>query len=190
MYRLARLARLLFAGLVALALGVSSARATSGPSADEYAVKAAFLLNFAKFVEWPASVFQSDRTPLIIGVLGEDPFGPVLDEAVSGQAVGGHPLVVRRLERGDPLRGTHILFVARSESSRVQFILDQLGSSPTLTVSDIEQFTEDGGIIELYLDKSKVRFAINTAATGPLLISSRLLALARIIDRDGGRGTR
>jgi len=145
--------------------------------ADEYRVKAAMLLNFAKFVEWPAGAFSAPTTPLTVCVIGVDPFGSVIDEAFTGR-IGGRPVITRRLTDVEP--GCHLLFVSGSERKRMAFIADRLRLAGVLTVSDDEGFGAVGGMIELFTQAESVQFNIypNAVEQSGLRASSRLIALA------------
>lgn len=150
--------------------------------APEYDVKAAFLFNFVKFVEWPANAFAEERAPVTICVYGEDPFGPALDAVVQGEKVGERSLLVQRPDSLDSLGGCHVLFVSRSEAERTGEVLARVAGKPVLTVADTEGFLQDGGVINFVLEGSKVRFLINQKAAerNGLRISSRLLRLAML----------
>ncbi len=152
--------------------------AATAPS--EYQIKAAFLFNFARFVEWPERAFPGPRTPLSICILGEDPFGGELDRMVAGKNVEGHPVDVRRLRREAETAGCHVLFLGAAENDRAPGVLAALGGSPTLTVGEQSAFGDAGGTIAMSLEKSRVAFEVNLAAAGRagLKISSRLLKLA------------
>lgn len=167
-----------------LALALLSLVATAGATRaeeglGEYRLKGAFLYHFFSFVEWPEA---SLREPTLC-VVGDDPFGAALDE-LAGKVVRGKALAVVRVSTGDPPPAScSILFVARSEAYRWRSIARGL-SAGTLTVSDIERFAQDGGVIEMYLQNRKVRLAVNqaNARAAGLSISSRLLALAERVD--------
>ena len=187
--RLAGFARLVLA--VGLALLQGSAILAAEPSAGEpsrdtsleYDVKAAFLFNFAKFVEWPEDRPEGDRSALVIGVLGVDPFGGALDAAVRDKTVNGRALSVKRFREVKDLAPCQILFISASETRRLPEILSRLGGTPILTVGEPEAFTREGGIIRFVTEDNKVRFEINVEAAerANLRISSKLLALARIV---------
>jgi hypothetical protein len=150
-------------------------------SSDEYAVKAAFLYNFAKFIEWPAGSFSSEQSPLVICIAGQDPFNSRLD-AFSSKTVSGRKITVRRLSQMEDHDACHILFISRSEKGQIQTIINSIKNRNILTVSDMTSFSRAGGIISLYMEEDRMRFEINLSAaerTG-LRISSNLLALARI----------
>ena len=148
---------------------------------NEYQVKAAFLYNFAKFVDWPAEAFGGSNGTLIIGVVGDDPFGGALDQAINGKSIGGRSLAVRRLKWGQDLRSCHILYISSSERKHLSQIIQSLRGASVLTVGDMGQFNQQGGIINFILEASKVRFEINSrgADQARLRISSKLLALAK-----------
>src|SRR5439155_3469348 len=137
-----RIPGLIFAWL--LAAGGGSAQ-DSSPS--EYQVKAAFLFHFAKFVEWPPTAFAEPGSPLVIGVLGENPFGEVLQATVRGKSLNNRPLAVREVRTTSECTNCHILFISSSEKKRLPEILKGLQGSAVLTVSEIDRFTESGGII-------------------------------------------
>ena len=166
--------------LVLILSGIFQARAQES---KEYQIKAAFLFNFAQFVEWPSAAFADSQTPISIGVLGDDPFGAVLDQTVQGETIHSRKLVVQRSRRLEDLKGCHLLFISKSEKSRVGDILSGLGSSSVLTVSETESFARRGGIINFYLDGNKVRFEINAQAAQQkgIKISSQLLKLGKAV---------
>jgi len=147
---------------------------------SEYDVKAAFLFNFTKFVEWPPAAFADEHSLLKICVLGEDPFGKPLRELATGE-VGGRRLTLKYLENLSHLESCHVLFVCRSERDRLPRILVDLHTAPVLTVGDTPGFTDQGGMINFILEGTKVRFDVNQEAAerAGLKISSRLLALAK-----------
>ncbi|HWD17899.1 MAG TPA: YfiR family protein [Verrucomicrobiae bacterium] len=146
----------------------------------EYQIKAAFLFNFAKFVEWPPAALGSDTAPMIIGVLGDNPFHNDLERTIQNKAVGGHPLLVKYLRAPDEAVRCQILFISSSEKARLPQILQAVKGASVLTVSEMDHFTTSGGMINLVLQADKIHFQINnTAATDVRLkISSKLLALA------------
>ena len=144
----------------------------------EYTVKAAYLYKFAPFVEWPPTAFASAASPFQLCVLGRDPFGASLDQAVSGQRVGGRPVAVRRLERVDAGSGCHLLYLGASRNQTADEALRAVRGSPILTVADGGR--EVGAIIRFVVRDNRVRFEIDTgaAAANHVTISSKLLALA------------
>jgi hypothetical protein len=159
---------------------------TAGPSEDgldEYQVKAAFLYNFAKFVVWPAGTFSTSREPLVICILGQNPFGHSLEEAVAGKAIDGRALIIRSIVNVKQIVACQVLFVASTESKRSMPIIGAISPPGVLTIEDSDAFGTEGEVINLRLDEGKVRFDINVQAAerAKLKISSRLLALAHII---------
>jgi hypothetical protein len=159
----------------------SSAR--SAPTA-EYRVKAAFLLNFTHFVEWPADAFAGRDAPLVICVIGVDPFGEALDQIIEGESTDHRRIIVRRSNSAAHSQTCHLVFISRSEGQRIDEVLDAIGSSaPVLTVSDIDRFVRHGGTIGFLLDRNRVRFEIglNTAQRRRLKLRSQLLSLGRIV---------
>lgn len=156
--------------------------AEENPAVAEYQVKAAYLYNFTKFTDWPENAFASNNAPIVIGVMGEDPFGKTLDDLVSGEIVRGHPLTVKRLHDGEDLLGCQVLFICRSEKDQLSSLLQNLKGKPVLTVSDITGFADKGGMVNFVLAKEKVKLEINQATSeeAGLKISAKLLKLARI----------
>jgi hypothetical protein len=167
-------------------MGVQSGAAqTVQASASE--VQAVFLFNFAQFVDWPAEAFSDSRAPLVIGILGKDPFGDFLDETVRGETVRGRSFRVDRYRRVEEVRECHILFISRSETKRVDSILAALKDKPILTVSNDDDLERGGGIIRFILDKSKIRLSVDleAAQAARLTFSSKLLRSAQIVPRSG-----
>lgn len=149
----------------------------------EYQLKAVFLFNFAQFVEWPPQAFPDAQAPLVIGVLGRDPFGAYLDETVSGETVNDRSLVVRRYRRVEEIKTCHVLFISRSEVDRLEQILASLRHRNILTVSDTEGAAQRGVTIRFVTEKNKIRLRINleAAKAANLVISSKLLRPAEIV---------
>lgn len=148
--------------------------------AREAKVKAAFLLNFARYVEWPENAFASSNSPVVIAVLGEDLLQGNLDATVEGKTVERHPVQVKRARRASDLGDCHVVFVCPSERDRLRSELAQLRSKPILTVSELDGFTSQGGMILLRKKQGMMRFEINREAAerAGLKISSKLLKLA------------
>jgi YfiR/HmsC-like len=161
----------------ASALSVSGQTSTS----PEYQVKAVFLFNLAQFVEWPPKAFSGPESPLVIGVLGEDPFGSYLDETLRGEKVNNRPLQLQRYRRAAEIKVCHVLFISRSESDRLDQILSSLRGRSILTVSDIDDFIIRGGMIRLVTERNKIRIRIGLDAVraANLTVSSKLLRLAQ-----------
>jgi hypothetical protein len=149
----------------------------------EYQVKAAFLFNFAQFVDWPSSVFSDADTPLAICVLGDDPFGSYLDEIVRGEQVNSRRLTIQRFRAPAELKGCQVLFISRSESPSMDKALASAKGMEALTVSDVGDFAARGGIIQLSTESGKIRLKINVnaAKASNLVISSKLLRSAEIV---------
>jgi uncharacterized protein DUF4154 len=150
---------------------------------DEYQVKAAFLYNFTKFVEWPPDLFESSDSPFGVCVLGQNLFGHALHEAARGKTVNGRMVVVYGIPDARAASRCQILFVSASERKRFGAILGELRTGGVLTVGETEGFIEAGGIINLKLDGGKIQIQINinAAEQAGLRISSKLLSLAQII---------
>ncbi len=145
----------------------------------EYRIKAAFLYNFAKFVEWPAEAFEDDDATLILGVFGDDPFGAAL-QSLSGKTVRGRRLTIKRFDSLLDLDQCHILFITSSTQEQQQKALESLQGSNVLTVGEMQRFAQMGGIINFVIRNNKLRFEINLDAgkRAGLMISSQLLKLA------------
>lgn len=158
------------------------ASAQTGPSRD-YQVKAVFLFNFAQFVEWPPSAFAGPTSPIVIGVLGENPFGAYLDETVRGEKLANRPLEIQRYGRVDEIHTCHVLFISRSEAHRLDQILLSLKNRSILIVGDGDDFVQRGGMIRLATVQNKIRLIVNVeAAKGAnLTISSKLLRSAEVV---------
>jgi hypothetical protein len=176
---------MLLLALIAL-LAPSELISASPPAlAQEYEIKAVFLYNFAQFVEWPPDAFPDKSAPLVIGILGTDPFGAYMDDVVRGETVNGRPFVIRRFARADEVDGCHILFISSSESGHLDEILDSLKGKSVLTVGEMDGFSQFGGIIRFVTENNKVRLRINVTAAklAGLKISSKLLRPAQIVSR-------
>jgi YfiR/HmsC-like len=163
---------------LALLLPTSATAQEAQPS--EYQVKAAFLFNFAKFVEWPTESFVGETSPLVIGILGDNPFGGDLERTVQNKTINNHLLVIKQFHSVAEATNCQVLFVGASEKKRLAEIFQKLRGTSILTVSEMDGFTEAGGIINFVLENKKVRFQINAEAAkaARLKISSKLLSLA------------
>ncbi len=152
-------------------------------ASKEYQVKAAFLFNFAQFVDWPDTVFTNADMPFSIGILGNDPFGDALEATVEGETIKNHRIIIERVQAVGDLKNCQLIFISKSEKKQVPEILSALDDRPVLTISEIEGFAERGGEINFYLEGSKVRFEVNPAAAKRvgLNVSSQLLSLGKII---------
>jgi len=154
---------------------------STAPVAEEYQVKGAFLLNFAKFVSWPDQAFKSPEDPIAICILGQNPFGPGLEQAARELVIGDRHVVIRQSSDVQSARQCQIVFVAVNEKKLAKALLQAAQGESVLTVGEFEGFTAGGGIIAFKLDGDKVRLDINTAAAdrARLHISAKLLSLAQ-----------
>jgi hypothetical protein len=168
------------AGAVGLACAPRVAIAEPAPS-REYQVKAAFIYNFVQFVEWPEEAFADARSPIVITVLGENPFGSALEQVTRGKSVRGREIVVRYARAVAGVGRTHVLFVAAAEAARAGQVVGEVGAH-VLTVADTENFAAAGGVIRLFSEDNKLRFEINTSAVGRagLKVSAKLMQLAKV----------
>jgi hypothetical protein len=154
----------------------------------EYHVKAAYLFNFGQFVEWPAAAWDSPNAPFSICIVGDDPFGNILDDVVRGESIKGHQLVVRRFQPGEAVAGCNILFIGRSEAANLPQILGTLRGRSVLTVTDTASAESREAIIVLVTENNRVRMRINVAAAraNNLVISSKLLRPAEVVGNEAG----
>ncbi|MGH8864711.1 MAG: YfiR family protein [Burkholderiales bacterium] len=165
----------------ALAPGMAAA---ADPESLEYAVKAAYLSKFGLFVEWPATAYASPGSALNVCVVGDDPFGAMLDTAAGGQRIDAHPIAVRRLKTVGRDSGCHILYIGSSEAQRTAQIIAAVRGSGVLTVTDA-QGSGATGIVNFVIKDNRVRFDIDeeAAAQNGFAISSKLLSLASNVKR-------
>jgi hypothetical protein len=166
-----------------------------GPSAQkskprEFEVKATYLYNFARFVEWPttAAAAKSDSFPIC--VLGQDPFGPALDTIVAGETIGGKAVLVKRVLKPQEAVSCGVLYISSSEETRLREVLAGLDKAAVLTVSDIPRFSQRGGMIQFVQESNKIRFEVNLArAEGAgLTLSSELLKVAVLVRKNSQPG--
>ncbi len=171
-------------GFVA-SLGAALLTGIQAQTIDEYQVKAAFLYNFAKFVEWPPQAFKNSTEPIGVCILGQDPFGQALEEVVKGKQIDGRALVVRNISGARQAGDCKILFVSSSERKHLASILTAVKATSVLTVGEMENFAAEGGVINLRPENGRIRMEINVQAAeqGRLRISSKLLSLAQIVKR-------
>ncbi|MBI1750757.1 MAG: YfiR family protein [Acidobacteria bacterium] len=169
--------------LAACALGWAAPARAQADTREEYQVKAAFLFNFAKFIEWPDTAFSSARAPLVICVTGRNPFGNALTPAGFGKAVNGRPLQIWETRDIRELRGCHILFISPSEKKRMTAILESVKGAPVVTVSEADTFTQMGGMIHFLSSDDQVRFEINqdVGQHAGIKFSSKLLSVAQAV---------
>ncbi len=179
--------RLLFCTMVAMLFAMSIAQGQPKPT--EYQVEATYLYNFGQFVKWPADTAATPNS-FDICVLGQDPFGPVLNTILADETIAGKSVVARRILTPQEGLNCHVLFISSSESSRLKNILTTLGGASVLTVSDLPQFTQRGGMVQFILQQDRVRFEVNLAATesARLTLSSELLKVATNVRRTAPRG--
>jgi hypothetical protein len=180
----------LSAWLALLTATLGMATLARAEEALDVAVKATYLYKLAPFVDWPPTSFPAPDSPFDLCVIGDDPFGPVLDRAVAGQRIAGHPIVIHRMAQAQHNGGCEMAFVAGSRAQPVNEALRQLAGAPVLTVTDSPS---SPGIVDFVTDEGRVRFRIDdeAAAESDLTISSKLLRLAMsVVPRRGGGGAR
>ena len=170
-----------------LAAGIALLAEVSPVHAEEparaYQIKALFLFNFVQFVDWPEQAFATPDAPIRIGILGENPFVGALTSTVQNETIRGRPIEVKHAMRAQDLLDCQLIFVARSERTRVSGIIGTCTGKPILTVGDMPDFARRGGIVSFYLEGQKVRFEINRAAAqnAHLKLASQLVSVARIV---------
>jgi YfiR/HmsC-like len=154
----------------------------------EYEVKATYLYNFSRFVDWPAKAAQAQSDSFAICVLGQDPFGPTLNATLADETINGKNVVARRIPSPEEAVNCRILFISSSEENQLKQILAVLDRTSVLTVSDLPQFSRRGGMVQFVLDGNRVRFEVNLtpAEHAGLTLSSELLKLATNVRRSAG----
>ena len=177
--RLGQVGRLQIVGIICALLATPNVQARQS-TASEYEVKATYLYNFARFTEWPAKDAGEKNDTFAVCVLGQDPFGPILDTILAGEAIDGKHMVHRRISAVQDAGNCRIVFISSSEESRLNETLAVLGKMSALTVSDISDFSARGGMIQFVVERNKVRFEVNLQTTGRagLMLSSELLKVA------------
>lgn len=172
-------------GTATVAVLVLSAGSVQADSALEYHVKAAFLYNFSKFVDWPEGAFATNEDPINLCLAGGDPFGEVLDGTLKGRTVNGRKVIVHRDREALAHGRCHIVFVATTSGEPLARVMQQVGATGVLTVGESDAFYELGGIIRFLVRDGKVRFDVNAseAEAAGLKVSSQLLKLARMVER-------
>lgn len=186
-----RALRLILLAVYALVSAETLARGQAQPlSASE--IKAGFLFNFTKFVEWPPDAFADRDAPIVLGIVGDNLVTDLLIETAAEKIVNGRAVIVRRFKEGQDLRMCHILFVSSSEEKPVLQILEKIKGSEILTVSETKGFAQTGGMINFFIEGNKVRLEINldAAARARLKISAKVIAVARLVtgESPGGKG--
>ena len=181
-----RLLRMLWMGCFPLffihLFGVNSLAEVS----KEYQVKAVFLFRLAQFVDWPTTAFENDQSPVIIGVLGADPFGEALNIAVQGETAHNRPIVIRRFQKVKDITACHVLFISRSEADHISEVIAALYGRSILTVSDIEDFvSKNHGMVHFVTQLNKVDLRIDpeAAKSARLVFDSRLLRMAKVVNK-------
>jgi hypothetical protein len=172
-----------------LALGAMTSPVVAAPAqtSSEYDLKAAFLFNFAQFVEWPPQAFIDASSPITIAILGVDPFGASLDEIVAHETAHNRPIVVRRYHSVEEVEHCQILFISQSKSRELKYIASKLEHRSILTVGETKDFAAHSGIIGFEVNQRRLRLRINLAAANAtgLTISSKLLRQATIVSPGG-----
>jgi hypothetical protein len=176
-----------------------SAHTQDTEASSEYLIKAGFIYNFASLVQWPSTSFSQTDSPIVIAIMGEDHFGPILDRVLQGKKIDGHPFVIKRLKSvselvksaGNPSQ-CQILYITASAMPHLSELIQVVRGLPILTIGEMPGFAKSGGIINLILEDNRVRFEVNVKAAkdADLNISSRLLALARIVQPPESDGRR
>ena len=178
------LRRLVTAALAALlGLGALASAVSADQVVDFDELKAAFVFQFANYVQWPESSFKEASSPIVIGIVGNDAMVKTLSASVRGKMVGAHPIEVTSVGNEKAVAPCHILYIDGSIDTRVDQYLAVTRSKPILTVSDHENFTSEGGVIRLFKKDNKLRFEVNVdeAQRAGLTISSKLLGLAQVV---------
>jgi len=171
---------------IVLLVGLTAWRplaANNAPRSPEYLIKAAYLYNFAMFVDWPSRAFPSPGSPIVVGIVGRDPFGWALDQTVENKRISKRPITIERLQPHEDLTHCQILFIDQSEGARVAELAQRLHDRPILIVDDAVDGGRRGGTIDFIVDDNRVGFAINRdmARRAGLTISSKMLGLARAV---------
>jgi hypothetical protein len=163
--------------LVALAVFLCGFGTSHAQVSREYQLKAVFLYNFAQFTQWPTNAFANDHSPIVIGIIGADPFGHALEETIKGEAIQGRSLVIEHYRRADEIKTCHILYISQSENRYMEQIVRSVSTRPILTVADVDGSPNAEVIIRFIVENNKVHFRINQQAAlrAGLILSSRLL---------------
>lgn len=183
-----RVVRLSAVVAAALQLGFH-ASASAQPRTTEYDVKAAFLYNFVKFTEWPASAFRDEKAPIVLGIYGQDPFGPELDRMLEEKTAYGRPFEVRRLRLPRDAASCHVVFIANAVADSLPAVALAIGERSVLTVGESPGFALRGGHINFVVENNRVLFEINVeqSMSSSLKISSQLLRLARLVPTESAK---
>jgi YfiR/HmsC-like len=175
--------------LLTVVAAIWSVRGAPAEIGLDYQVKAMFLYNFAKFVEWPAEKLPAGK-PIVIAVYGQDPFGGTLEQTLQGKTANGSALVMRRLTELTELKDCHILFISSSEKKRLGQILQKVGDGSVLTIADVKGFAEQGGMVNLTTRGDTVGLEVNASAVerAHIKISYKLLRLAKMVQDQSPSG--
>jgi hypothetical protein len=167
---------------IALAIAAIGPCALAADAPNEYQIKAVMLFNLTHFVDWPADAFADANSPIIIGIVGRNPFGHYLEAAGRGETVNGRRIVIRNFTRSQAIAPCHIVFICANEKPKLDQIFSKLKGRPVLTVSEIEQFSSlPGGMILFHTNsekKIKLRLNLESARSAGLNISSKLIQVA------------
>lgn len=168
--------------LGALALIAFTGHRVQAQVSREFQLKAVFLYNFAQFAEWPESAFSGEKSPIIIGIVGPDPFGNALEETVHGENIQGHPLTIEHFARAADIKTCHILFITQPEIRHLDEISKDIKGKPVLTVADTDGPSSSAAIIRFVVENNKVHFRINPEAARAenISLSSKLLRVAEV----------
>lgn len=175
--------------LMCVLIGGAPSLCAQSPRPTDYQVKAAYLYNFGRFIEWPPEG-TAKTTPFTVCILGQDPFGPILDSLLAGETISGKSVVAKRISSPRESPSCQILFLSAAESSRVSKVIEALDKEAVLTVSDMPEFSRHGGMIQFVLEGNRVRFEVNLAATqrAHLTLSSELLKVATTVRKEAAHG--
>jgi len=178
--------RLLLAVAAACAFLAIPVLHAQNPRPTDYQVKATYLYNFGRFIEWPGKVAAAQGGSFTVCVLGQDPFGPSLDATLAGETIGGKTIVAKRISSAEESGDCQILFLSLTDDSRLNKLIADLDKKAVLTVSDAPQFIKRGGMIQFVLEGKRVRFEVNLTATqhAGLTLSSELLKVATAVRKD------
>jgi len=168
---------------VILGSAVVSARQARADVPPEYMIKAAYLLNFARLVEWPRDAFTSLDSPVTIGIVGNDPFGDALEQTVEGKRINNRRIDVQRLQWNQDLRRCQIVFISSTDSARIGELTTRLAGLPVLIVGEARQLATRGATINFMIEDDRVRFEVNVEAArrARLTVSSQILRVAKIV---------
>jgi hypothetical protein len=171
--------------LVCIASALLSPAAQANAPSREYQVKAAFIYNFTQFIEWPDKSFSDARSPLVVAVVGADPFGGLLENTFAGKTIANRTVAIKYFARTEDIGACHVLFVPPNEAGNLSEGLKRLDGQAVLLIGENDSFTADGGSIRFYTENNKIRFEVNLDATraAGLKLSSKLLQLAKIFKR-------